>query len=92
MAPNNEDYESESSQEQSLFLENPATEIYSHGLFRDWEHAIESSWEFPKERLLNLKTLGSGNFGIVKRAYASPFHSRAGQQFIPVAVKMLKGS
>ena len=55
------------------------------------EHVLENCWEFPKERLLNLRTLGSGNFGTVKKALALPLHSRSGEKHIAVAVKMLKG-
>lgn len=91
MQPNDEDPESDGSREQSRFIEDTATKIFIPGLFRDREHVVESSWEFPKGRLLNLKTVGSGNFGTVKKALALPFHSTSGQQYIPVAVKMLKG-
>lgn len=90
MPPNHRDNELVGSQERNCTLGAAGTK-YIPVLFKDMEHAVENCWEFPKERLLNLKTIGSGKFGTVKKVLALPFDAISGQKHINVAGKMVKG-
>lgn len=54
----------------------------------EYELPVDSKWEFPRDRLLLGKELGSGAFGIVRRGEATGISNRQGAT--TVAVKMLK--
>lgn len=54
----------------------------------EYELPMDSKWEFPRDRLILGKELGSGAFGIVRQGEASGINNRF--ETTTVAVKMLK--
>ena len=70
----------------------PMTPVSPSITFEDITPSDDEFWQFPRERIEVLKSLGEGNFGFVKKAKIRPFHSMTFIKDGIVAVKMLKGT